>query len=178
MRQNYTRRRLSRGGVGSNDALNVKSLIDELIDIGNDNLREVKEQQIDIDEEIKEIISEINIGNYDLEELELDEEQTKQIQEAIRNKKEPAVRSSKRPSVVNSKEKKLKKTLKRLLKRQKQNKKHIEYAESKGFRSSILSKTARGKKPSGIKKKKIKTQKKLQSKNIGVDELSTAFNRM
>ena len=170
MRQNYIRRRLSRGGVGSDDALDVKSLINELIVIGNDNLEEAKEQQIEIDEQLKEIISVIDIGDVDLEELkrdvdleQLDEEQIKQIQETIRNRKAPTVRSSQRTSVVKSKETKLKKTLKLLLKRQKQNKKFIKYAESNGFRSSILSRTARGKRSSGIKKRN-KTQKKQQTK--------------
>lgn len=138
----------NRGG-GSDDTYNMKSAIDELDDIAMEILGDAKEEQLEIDRKIKEI-----------------------------NDEPIPVRSSKRTLVVRNKEKKHKDTLKLLLKRQEQNKKYIKTAESRGFRPPTLSKKARGKKLSGINKRKSKTQKKPPSKNIGIDELSNIFNRI
>lgn len=136
-------------GGGSDDTYNMKSAIDELDDIAMEILGDAKEEQLEIDRKIKEI-----------------------------NDQPIPVRSSKRTLVVRNKEKKHKDTLKLLLKRQEQNKKYIKTAESRGFRPPTLSKKARGKKLSGINKRKSKTQKKPPSKNIGIDELSNIFNRI
>ena len=146
--------RKSMGGVGSNEkksneTYNMQSAIDALDDIAMEILEDAKEEQLEIDRKIKEI-----------------------------NDEPIPVRSSKRTLVVKKRNMKLENLKNLLLKRQEQNEKYIKNAESRGLRPPTISRKARGKKLTGISKKKSKTQKKPPSKNIGIDELSNIFNRI
>ena len=113
----------------------MKLAINELDEIAMEILEDAKEEQLEIDRKIKEI------------------------------KDEPVpVRSSNRTSVVKKRNMKLENLKNLLLKRQEQNEKYIKNAESRGLRPPTISRKARGKKLTGISKKKSKTQKSHHQK--------------